>query len=41
MAKATKGTSVKINFGRRKGGRPTKFRGPKDKNVSKYQGQGR
>jgi len=33
--------SRKITFGKRKGRRPAKTRGPKDKPVSKYQGQGR
>jgi len=42
MAKSTKGNSSrKISFGKRKGGRPTKTRGPKDKAVSKYNRQGR
>ncbi len=31
----------KITFGRRKGGKAAKSRGPKDKAVSRYQGQGR
>jgi hypothetical protein len=31
----------KITFGRRKGGKPAKTRGPKDKRVSKYRSQGR
>lgn len=31
----------KISFGRRKGGKATKGKGPKDKPVSKYRGQGR
>jgi hypothetical protein len=31
----------KITFGTRKGGKPRKSKGPKDKSVSKYQGQGR
>lgn len=33
--------SRKINFGKRKGRRPRKTKGPKDKAVSKYRGQGR
>jgi len=42
MAKSTKGgESRKINFGRRKGGKAAKVKGPKDKAVSKYRGQGR
>ena len=42
MAKA-KGSNdaKKISFGRRKGGKPRKSSGPKDKNVSKYVGQGK
>ena len=35
------GDSRKVTFGKRKGGKPAKSRGPKDKKVSKYQGQGR
>jgi hypothetical protein len=31
----------KTTFGRRKGGKATKSRGPKKKAVSKYRGQGR
>jgi hypothetical protein len=31
----------KIVFGRRKGGKPSKTKGPKDKSVSKYRGQGK
>jgi len=38
MAKAT-GTSTKLNFGKRKGGKAQKTRGPKQKSVSKYRGQ--
>ena len=34
------GESRKINFGRRKGRKAAKTRGPKDKPVSKYRGQG-
>lgn len=41
MAKA-KGSEVKkLTFGKRKGGKPCKSRGPKCKKVSKYKGQGR
>lgn len=42
MAKA-KGSndSKKVSFGRRKGGKAAKSKGPKDKKVSKYVGQGR
>jgi len=32
---------IKISFGVRKGGKHKKFRGPKEKMVSKYRGQGR
>lgn len=38
MAKTT--NSNKVTFGRRKGGKAAKTRGPKDKSVSKYRGQG-
>ena len=31
----------KITFGKRKGGKARKSRGPKDKKVSKYRSQGR
>lgn len=31
----------KISFGKRKGGKSKKTRGPKDKSVSKYRGQGK
>jgi hypothetical protein len=31
----------KISFGRRKGGKAKKSKGPKDKSVSKYVAQGR
>ena len=40
MAKAI-GTSVKTGFGRRKGGKAQKSKGPKAKSISKYVGQGR
>lgn len=33
--------SRKVTFGKRKGGKPKKHRGPKDKPKSKYRGQGR
>ncbi len=35
------GESKKITFGKRKGGKAAKSRGPKDMKVSKYRGQGR
>ena len=41
MAKAIRGESRKVTFGKRKGGKAKKSRGPKDKKVSKYKGQGR
>jgi hypothetical protein len=31
----------KVVFGKRKGGKPAKSKGPKCKRVSKYRGQGR
>lgn len=34
-------SSNKIQFGKRKGGKAQKSRGPKDKSVSKYRGQGK
>lgn len=40
MAKV-KSDSRKISFGKRKGGKAAKTKGPKDKAVSKYRGQGR
>ena len=39
--KAKGGESRKISFGKRKGGSAKKTSGPKDKQVSKYRGQGR
>lgn len=41
MAKLKSADSRKISFGRRKGGKAVKSRGPKDKKVSRYVGQGR
>lgn len=42
MAKAKSlGEARKLTFGKRKGGKPAKSRGPKCKKVSKYRGQGR
>lgn len=38
--KKTGNDARKITFGRRKGGKASKSRGPKDKRVSKYRGQG-
>jgi hypothetical protein len=40
MAKV-KSDSRKVSFGKRKGGKPRKSKGPKDKKVSRYRGQGR
>lgn len=39
MAKIT--NSNKQTFGKRKGGKASKSRGPKDKSVSQYRGQGK
>jgi hypothetical protein len=42
MAKVkSTGETRKVTFGRRKTGKAAKGRGPKDKKVSKYVGQGR
>lgn len=41
MAKSKSGESRKITFGKRKGGKPRKSKGPKDPHKSKYRGQGR
>jgi len=42
MAKAkSSGESRKVVFGKRKKGKAFKHKGPKDKPVSKYRGQGR
>ena len=42
MAKgSSKGDSRKVTFGKRKGGKAAKSRGPKDKKFSAYRGQGR
>jgi hypothetical protein len=40
MAKAI-ASSIKSTFGKRKGGKAQKRKGPKDKAVSKYKGQGK
>jgi len=40
MAKIN-GAANKITFGTRKGRKARKSRGPKDKGISKYRGQGR
>lgn len=39
--KKGKSESRKVTFGKRKGGKARKSRGPKDKKVSKYRGQGK
>jgi hypothetical protein len=39
--KKGKDSSHKISFGKRRNGKARKRRGPKDKQVSKYVGQGR
>lgn len=31
----------KVKFGKRKGGKPKKLKGPKESHKSKYRGQGR
>ena len=42
MAKSkSANNSQKISFGKRKGGKPAKFKGPKDKPTKKYVGQGK
>ena len=41
MAKKSTNDSRKVTFGKRKGGKAQKSRGPKDKAVSKYRSQGR
>jgi hypothetical protein len=41
MAKGKSLGATKVSFGRRKGGKARKSTSPKDKNVSKYRGQGR
>ena len=40
MAKASS-NSNKVSFGKRKGGKPQKTKGPKDKPTKKYVGQGK
>ena len=40
MAKVL-GNSTKLSFGTRKTGKAKKGKGPKDKSVSKYRGQGK
>lgn len=40
MAKASSSNN-KVTFGKRKGGKPQKSKGKKDKSISKYRGQGK
>ena len=40
MAKSI-GNTRKLTFGKRKGGKPKKSNGPKDKPTKRYRGQGR
>lgn len=39
--KKNQSNQTKTNFGKRKGGKPKKLKGPKESNKSKYRGQGR
>lgn len=41
MAKGKTQDTTKVKFGLRKGGKAKKLKGPKEKPVSKYKGQGR
>lgn len=41
MAKTKSVDSRKVTFGKRRKGKAQKSRGPKDKPVSKYRGQGK
>jgi hypothetical protein len=41
MAKVKSADSRKISFGKRRKGKAQKSKGPKDKPVSKYRGQGK
>jgi hypothetical protein len=41
MAKGKSLGVAKVTFGKRKGGKASKSKSPKAKNVSKYRGQGR
>lgn len=41
MAKVKASNSQKTTFGKRKGQKAEKFKGPKDKPTKKYRGQGR
>jgi len=41
MKKASKESSIKISFGKRREGKHSKGRRPKAGNVKKYRGQGR
>jgi len=39
--KVSAGSSIKVTFGKRREGKHSKFKGPKDSKVKKYKGQGR
>ena len=39
--KSSSGEAKKVTFGKRKKGKASKSRGPKDKPISKYKGQGK
>lgn len=39
--KVTSSVPTKLTFGKRKGGKAKKGKGPKEKPVSKYRGQGK
>lgn len=41
MAKGKSSSNNKVSFGKRKGGKASKSKGPKDKNKSTYRGQGK
>lgn len=41
MAKAKGGEVRKVTFGKRRKGSAKKRKGPKDKNISQYRGQGK
>lgn len=41
MTKVKSADSRKTTFGKRKSGKSQKSKGPKDKSVSKYRGQGK
>lgn len=41
MAKVSKQSNNKVSFGKRRGGKAQKFKGPKDKPTKPYKGQGK